>query len=135
MQQFHDINLLDWAQRFLLVLCLGILLPFFSFQSAAASACNGVPTRPKLQAPSNGEALSARRVQLAWERVDCATSYTVVVRKSASYGSPSDAAYQLARTKYTTRRLDNNASYWWIVEACNANGCSTSRWGKFSLGD
>lgn len=135
MKRIDRFQSLAWMQRLMLIFGLGILLPLVSFQAASAFSCNGIPARPKLQTPSKGESLLGKRVQLAWERADCATHYVVVVRKSASYGRPVDAAYDLKRITYTTRRLDKNASYWWMVEACNANGCSTSRWGRFSIGN
>lgn len=122
-----------WIYRGLVVLCVGILLPWAIQQPVAEAACDAAPARPSLQVPPKGDSLSERRVKLAWKPVRCATHYSVEIRKGAKDGRPLDAGYDLPKPKYTTRRLDTGTSYYWTVDACNDHGCTTSRWGNFYL--
>lgn len=126
---------LGWLPSLRLLLLLGIAISVVVPHSADAATCSGAPARPKLQSPANGNAVNNPRVHLTWQRDACATHYSVVVRQDVTYGRPLDAAYNLTKAKYTTRRLERGAQYWWTVEACNDIGCTTSRWGKFTLGN
>jgi hypothetical protein len=117
-----------------IALCLGLFL-FMSFTPAAsAAACTTKPQRPKAQFPENGATVSTIHVPLSWTGANCRTRYSVVVRQGATFGRPSDGAYNFKRPAYTTRRLEKGHWYWWVVEACNEVGCTSSRWSKFYLG-
>lgn len=132
MKHFPQFNAIWWLHRALFVLCLGILFPL-TLDEPAAAACNASPARPKLEVPREGTAVNERRVYLEWKSVECATRYSVEVRKGSKHGRPLDAAYDLTKSKYTTRRLDKGSEYWWTVKACNDYGCKTSGWGIFRI--
>ena len=112
-------------------LSIGILAPMA--QPTEAKVCAVAPARPTLQFPVNGNTVHSRKVDLRWGVSDCASLYSVIVLKGATDGRPVDAAYDLHNLGYTTHRLEAGQTYWWYVEACNRNGCITSRWGKFTI--
>lgn len=121
------------VSRLVLVLVAGgVLLPL-AFQNSTRAACDTVPARAKLVTPANGATVQDARVPLDWQKVHCATHYAVVIRKNVSWGRPMDAGYDLDKTAFRTRRLIRNETYWWRVEACNAVGCSVSKWSQFIL--
>lgn len=116
-----------------LACCLGMLVLLPWAQPASAKACASAPARPQLQFPVKYTVVHVRNVTLRWGVADCAANYAVIVRKGAADGRPVDAMYELQTPNYSTHRLETGSTYWWVVEACNSNGCKTSRWGKFSI--
>src|SRR5262245_43582084 len=91
--------------RITLVLVLVVLLPMSFHQRADAAPCENLPSRPKLVQPAPGAPLNGPRVKLHWHKVECALNYSVEVRKDVTWGRPLDAAYELKKPNYRTRRL------------------------------
>lgn len=89
------------------------------------------PVRPALVAPGRNQVLDDARVELDWDAVEGAESYTVSVRvfSRAQRGGPrfGDALADvsgLTETRFETPELPRGQMYFWQVSACNALGCA-----------
>ncbi len=121
------------SARWILAWAIGVWLVCLTVPTALADACIAAPERPRLDSPLPRATVNTNRVGLNWRAANCADTYAVVVRQDIWFGRPVDAKYNLTALTYNTRWLDKGHTYWWMVEACNASGCTASRWGKFNL--
>ena len=90
----------------------------------AASA----PSAPDLIGPPDGETVSFLPV-FSWNPVSGADKYNFVLAADSAFNSP---VYQVLGTKNTRATPDKtkpNGSYWWRVQAVDANG-NTSAWSE-----
>lgn len=97
-----------------------------------AQGCSTAPAKPKLSEPSNGSATSDQRVELHWQKSGCATSYRVIVRLGSASGTPV-VEQTVSQTEFKTPKLKRGHKYYWNVQACNDNGCTTSATWRFSV--
>lgn len=95
--------------------------------------CTTAPAAPTLLKPAQNAALTAQRVNLDWGNVTCATSYSVEVRRNSKAGTVEDSATGLTISRYKTVKLKRGTTYVWRASACNVNGCTASKWQKFSI--
>ncbi|MBI4672552.1 MAG: PD40 domain-containing protein [Chloroflexi bacterium] len=95
------------------------------------ASCDEKPAKPTLLSPADGADVTKARVPLDWNDVACAIKYKVVVRQDSKTGTVADRKNNLTSSAYTTEPLTRGKTYWWQVEACNAQGCTESRWQSF----
>ena len=100
---------------------------------SVGAACATKPTRPKLVSPNNDAALKKARVTLKWKTVQCATNYTLVVRRDSRKGQSVINEQNITGNEFKTNALKRTVTYYWQVRACNANGCKKSAWQSFSI--
>ena len=73
------------------------------------------------------------KIMLEWALSECATSYNVWVRQNTKEGELFRSKLNLIVTHFASKKMTDGGTYVWRVEACNAHGCSPSRWRKFSV--
>src|SRR5215213_551993 len=91
-----------------------------------APAASAGPAAPDLIGPPPGETVSFLPV-FSWNPVAGAVKYNFVLAADSAFNSP---VYQVLGTKNTRATPDitqKNGSYWWRVQAVDANG-NTSAW-------
>lgn len=93
--------------------------------------CQGKPQIAILNSPLLGASVSKAKVTLDWSDVECATSYTVVLRKAKKSGSVLERK-STTKSVYKTNKLDSHQTYFWSVKACNRAGCSAVASSNFS---
>jgi hypothetical protein len=84
------------------------------------------PDSPTLVSPSDASTSVATNPTLAWNAVTEATSYTVQVSTSSSFGTTVVNQSGLTSALYSASGLGNNTVYYWRVNATNSIG--TSYW-------
>ena len=95
--------------------------------------CAGLPTAPVLLSPALSAQVNTQAVLLDWAGPDCVKTFSVAVRQGSKTGAIVFAKSNLKPTQVTTASLAKNQKYFWQVKACNAAGCATSSWGKFTV--
>ena len=86
----------------------------------------GAPNAPQVEGPGDGQTVSFLPV-FSWDPVSGAAKYNFVLAADALFNSP---VYSLLGTKNTRATPDTtvpNGTYWWRVQAVDANG-NTSPW-------
>lgn len=96
------------------------------------NACSAKPGAPVQTAPGNGTTIPKKRAKLAWDAVNCATRYQIMVREGSPQGPKVEKNKNVPGTKYKTIKLAPTTSYAWRVNACNAFGCAKSGWQTFT---
>ena len=97
------------------------------------SGCTSQPRRTILEKPDDGTTVATQRVELDWKNVRCLGWYEVEIRDGSKTGKIVDEKRDLFESKYKTKRLKRNHTYYWHVLTCNALGCRQSEWAKFNL--
>jgi hypothetical protein len=95
--------------------------------------CAGVPTKPVLLSPAQGEELSTQTLVLDWAGPDCAKTFNVELRKDSKSGAVIFSKSKIKITQAAPPKLAKLHKYFWRVTACNKAGCTTSAWGKFKV--
>jgi CSLREA domain-containing protein len=98
----------------------------------AVEVCPGKPAAPVLIAPAN-TTLSQQRVVLDWTDVSCIQGYTVVVKRGSSTGPTVQERTGLGASKFTTKALRRDRTYYWRVTAVGDRGKTSSVWRHFRL--
>jgi hypothetical protein len=93
--------------------------------------CTTKPAKPDLRKPADGKVLATTRPVLKWKAANCAETYTVIVKNTAT-GKKAFKAAGLMVLKKKTDELVSNTLFKWFVKACNAAGCTKSEKRKFS---
>ncbi len=104
-----------------------------AYAYASDGACLERPPAPTLVAPVSGARPNRRRVTLTWQTSTCATEYRVQVRQDRRRGASVAQAEGLTGLTFSTPRLARGHTYFWRVRACNAYGCTNSKWRSFTL--
>jgi|GEM_PF-1429116 len=81
-----------------------------------------VPAAPVLSAPVSGATDVAIAPALTWNPVSAATSYSVQLSTVSSFATTIVNQTGIPSTSYTASGLSNNSTYFWRVNATNANG-------------
>ncbi len=87
--------------------------------------CSAAPAKPVLSAPANNSSTSNLHPTLRWNAANCAETYKVTVKDTAT-GNTVDKATGLTRLRYRTDTLTANKTYKWFVHACHTHGCTKS---------
>ena len=90
----------------------------------AASA----PSAPNLIGPPAGATVSFLPV-FSWNPVSGADKYNFVLAADSAFNSPVYQVLGTKNTRVTPDKTDANGSYWWRVQAVDANG-NTSAWSE-----
>lgn len=105
---------------------------FEIFGERRTAGCSVKPTKPTLTSPAKDAKLKTARPTLKWEAANCADTYKVTV-KDAATNKKVDSKAGLTALQYKTKTLTRNKTYKWVVEACNAVGCTKSATWKFFI--
>ena len=89
--------------------------------------------KPSALAPTDGSAVSKRRVTLNWSPSLCVPKYKVIVRADASNGLRADGKKKLLAPTFVTKKLERGKTYYWQVKACAAGQCKRSAWSTFTI--
>lgn len=84
---------------------------------------NTAPLPPTLSSPANGATGVAVSTTLIWNASAGATSYTVQISKNSAFTELVNHT-DVAATSFSVSALNNNTTYYWRVQAKNANGSS-----------
>jgi hypothetical protein len=95
--------------------------------------CVAAPTLPNILVPSDKEKLVTTNVLLDWTGPDCATDFTVVVRRGSKTGRLVFRQGGITETEFTTPPLPRGRKYFWQLIACNTSGCTTTDWRSFKI--
>ena len=95
--------------------------------------CNIKPVKPTLVYPSDTAKIKAARPTLQWNSAECAAKYQVTVREGSAAGKIVFQAKNLHDVQVRTTALTRGKTYYWQVQAINANGLSKSAWRKFTV--
>lgn len=101
-------------------------------RTPTGTSCAVVPDAPQLVSPPKQPPVAKTKVLLDWADATCAQWYNVQVRDGAKRGVPVHSKDNLSISQSRMKKLAAGKTYWWRVEACNAIGCTKSKWGKFS---
>lgn len=88
-------------------------------------ACRDKPAKPKLKLPDDGAVVTTRRPTLKWKKANCAETYNITVKDTAT-GETTDKVKGLTVLTYQTARLTRAKTYKWFAKACNSLGCAKS---------
>jgi hypothetical protein len=93
------------------------------------------PPAPLLRKPADGATLDpvSQKVKLDWKPADCALTYRVKVYRDSKDGALVSRKKGLTKTNYTTKELSPGHTYFWAAEACNAAGCTRSKFRDFYI--
>lgn len=94
--------------------------------------CPNAPGKPALIAPVNKSTVATPQVVLDWAGPDCATKWSVVVRKGSKTGAIVFSKTKLRLSQVTTGAL-SSGKYAWQVTACAGKVCTAGAWWKFTL--
>lgn len=95
--------------------------------------CGGRVDKVQLAAPNNRSKLKVTKVVLAWNKVECATRYKIVLRQGSKVGQRVFSS-KVTTLNLQTKPLAKGRRYVWKVRACNAIRCGEpSDWWKFTL--
>jgi large repetitive protein len=86
----------------------------------------GAPSAPQLVGPGNGQTVSFLPV-FSWNPVSGAAKYNFVLAADALFNSPVYSLLGTKNTRATPETTVPNGTYWWRVQAVDANG-NTSPW-------
>jgi hypothetical protein len=89
-------------------------------------ATSSLPSVPIPSSPANGATGVATNPTLSWNASTGATSYGVQVSTNSSFSSTIVNQNGITTTSYAVSGLTNNTTYYWRVNATNAEG--TSAW-------
>lgn len=101
--------------------------------ATATPPCGTIPSKPKLLSPANGSQPSGRRIALDWKNAGCVSWYNVTVWMDSAQSTPVVEQTGLTGSASRTPKLARGHTYFWRVQACNANGCANSRRWEFEL--
>lgn len=99
------------------------------------SGCQTKPDKPKLKSPGNNTPVNTTRPTLKWKKADCAKTYKVVVKDSAT----GNVAYRKGgltglEQRVPAEKLTQGATYKWSVKGCNPGfGCAKSKTWSFTV--
>ncbi len=97
--------------------------------------CTGTPVAPVLESPENEIVTYNRRVTLRWIPSSClSTIYKIWVMRGSLTGRVVSKAWYLRKPIFKTKFLASRRRYYWIVQACNDNGCTYSDYRSFRIG-
>jgi hypothetical protein len=105
---------------------LRFLLAGLAAVLVTVAPAGGAPSAPQVVGPGDGQTVSFLPV-FSWSPVSGAAKYNFVLAADALFNSP---VYSLLGTKNTRATPDTtvpNGTYWWRVQAVDANG-NTSPW-------
>jgi hypothetical protein len=97
-----------------------------------ATPCATKPLAPTLLTPGNGDTVTARSNLLDWSNATCATTYKLKLKQDSTSGSNVDHA-KVTVSQYQTIKLAKGHTYFWIVKACDAIGCTKSVFFHFAI--
>lgn len=110
-----------------------------SNNTSELSICRGVtsgspdPAPFQLLSPSNGESVGSNPPTLDWTDSANATYYKVTVRQDAKKGPKVYTNTNVQGSSVTINTLQTGHTYFWQVNACNANKCVKSSKFSFSV--
>ena len=96
-----------------------------------ASMC-AASAAPILLSPQNKAQLTKQKIQLAWNAVDCANTYDLVIRADSKTG---DIVFQNSGqdSQALTKKLERGKTYWWRVTAWQNGLPHHSKWRSFTI--
>ncbi len=94
--------------------------------------CASKPAKPVITKPTAGGTSNKLRTLLDWQDAACATKYKVTVKLGSSKGNTVDSKEPI-KSKYKTNPLIKGQTYAFQVQACNAAGCTKSKWRTFTV--
>jgi hypothetical protein len=102
------------------------------FITPTPNPCSQKPGAAALTTPANGGQTHQTKVVLDWDDVNCATKYKVVVKQDSKKGLK---VFGISVTASFTKstKLAIGHTYFWKVNACNAAGCTRSKWSTFQV--
>ena len=105
---------------------LRILFAALAVALVTVTPALSAPDVPNLTGPADGQTVSFLPV-FSWDPVSGADKYNFVVAADPLFNSPVYALNGTKNTRATQDKTLPNGTYWWRVQAVDANG-NTSAW-------
>ncbi|MBN1128001.1 MAG: hypothetical protein JXA71_03395, partial [Chitinispirillaceae bacterium] len=93
-----------------------------SYEYGSASPIPVVPAAPVLATPNSGATGVSISPVLSWNTVPGATSYSLQVSGTSTFATTIATQAGITATTFTVDGLSNNTTFFWRVNATNANG-------------
>lgn len=103
--------------------------------TSTTEPCASPPPAPQLGKPKDGKDFSpvSQKVKLVWKTSACALTYRYKVFRDSKDGELVSRKKGMQQTSIMTQVLSPGHTYYWYAQACNAAGCTRSKYRDFRI--